>query len=615
MKRQCRCLTLKSQRCRRSATCGHYCQQHVLIGGGNPDQLWTEFMQNEKFNTRLWIDQSLGDLSPENPADIETIKQGFVKSDPTTKKKYLRWILQSYQDGGNHMYQDVVGQMSDALIHFQKIAKLIKEPQLSPRDKDLSTYCGLFGCIRKETAMRGLYDLLEQYPALSSSVKKSRQTSKDEAKKVFEDGVATIYHPTTKEAAVAYGRGTRWCTSGTKQNMFKEYSKQGPLYIIIPKKPHNRAGHPVGSPQWRPDKYQLHLPTGSLMNELDEPMSLTDYHVYHNTLIEFLKQIKFDPNSKDLKGRRPLQVTNNEVMVMLLVELGAEPNVPNGPLRWVRAPETIEFLLQHHADPNVTDKLGQTLLFSVKDVQTAQLLLKYGADPFIKDNKGRTLLHAIKESAVIELLLRIGLDPNAEDSDGQTPLYMAKTVEKMDLLLKSGAKANMHNKRGETPLHISNNAEIVALLLAHNADPNGVNEFGQTPLHIQRDPIVIELLLAHGANPDAKNQYGSTPLHINCGLLENVTILLRHKANPNIKNMYGETPLHSLVSAGKEVPNDWKIVLLLLQAGANINAKDLKGKTPLDKTFYNPQLKQFLSQHGAKSGKFIPPQEQEKDLV
>ncbi len=69
-----------------------------------------------------------------------------------------------------------------------------------------------------------------------------------------------IYRPTTEAGSKCYGHQTKWCTAANKNNMFDEYNKEGPLFIIMSKL--NKK-----------DKYQIHFETGQLMDPLDKSVS------------------------------------------------------------------------------------------------------------------------------------------------------------------------------------------------------------------------------------------------------------------------------------------------------------------------------------------------------
>jgi len=67
-----------------------------------------------------------------------------------------------------------------------------------------------------------------------------------------------IYVPLNRGAGVKYGKGTRWCTASTSSsNYYDRYSRQGYLYIIMPKGGQDE------------DKFQFHLESDSFMDSAD----------------------------------------------------------------------------------------------------------------------------------------------------------------------------------------------------------------------------------------------------------------------------------------------------------------------------------------------------------
>lgn len=76
-----------------------------------------------------------------------------------------------------------------------------------------------------------------------ASKREMRKADKTGAKKVFENEVITVRHITTYEAAVIYGKGTKWCVSSTETRpgypmsigrmYFNHYTSEGNLYYLL----------------------------------------------------------------------------------------------------------------------------------------------------------------------------------------------------------------------------------------------------------------------------------------------------------------------------------------------------------------------------------------------
>jgi hypothetical protein len=109
-----------------------------------------------------------------------------------------------------------------------------------------------------------------------------KQADKGQAKTVFENDSVRIIVPKDQNAACYYGQGTRWCTASTKgANYFNQYSKDGNLYILLPKKPKHEG-----------EKYQLHFSSGQFMDEEDRQVEnvveLLDMRF--GNLVEFFRE-------------------------------------------------------------------------------------------------------------------------------------------------------------------------------------------------------------------------------------------------------------------------------------------------------------------------------------
>lgn len=101
----------------------------------------------------------------------------------------------------------------------------------------------------------------------------------------------------------------------------------------------------------------------------------------------------------------------------------------------------IALLLQAGADPNTTNKEGETWLHLAaaggNNVPVIESLAKYGVDLNRKNNRGKTAVHIAAEKKLIDVLdalLDLGADPNIKDDRGWTLL---------DQLAKNGDRDSM----------------------------------------------------------------------------------------------------------------------------------------------------------------------------
>jgi len=221
----------------------------------------------------------------------------FISSDPSRNKKFTDWLIKSYIRGGISRIEDL-SRAIEALIDFNY---LLDNKKFEKGYGDINNYFGLISGTEKGKIKFGLEKVIDEYaPQLESlrNVKKqkieSKESGKEGGKLVFENDKATVIQPLTTEGACYYGRGTKWCTASTKgENMFSEYSKDGPMYIIFPKK----QGHPT-------EKYQFHHFSEQYMNELDEevdPLWLFDKFDLPQEIPKAI--IEFPPKNKELYSK------------------------------------------------------------------------------------------------------------------------------------------------------------------------------------------------------------------------------------------------------------------------------------------------------------------------
>jgi len=144
----------------------------------------------------------------------------LVDIDPTNKKKYIDWIAKVFVE--NKMHPTDISKFG-VLREFNTLLEKGKLP-VDKRD------------INKYKTVEALYDEVKKYEGdvSTTQIKKEAKTS---TKVVFENDLAAVYHPTTRESSCLYGKHTKWCTSGNKNNRFNDYFYEGNvnLYYVIPK--------------------------------------------------------------------------------------------------------------------------------------------------------------------------------------------------------------------------------------------------------------------------------------------------------------------------------------------------------------------------------------------
>ena len=181
---------------------------------------------------------------------VSNLLKYFEDADPTPNKQYTEWIVRRYIDGGIRYLEDVDSTVAEnlAIYHELKTRRMIP-PELMD-----------IGKVKGKDVVRFYRAVYNIYRELPDQVEKA----KGNAKEFYDDADIRIVVPADKTAACYYGQGTQWCTASTKAtNYFDHYNSQGPLYIIIPKKPEHEG-----------EKYQLHFGTDFYANENDSGVPL-----------------------------------------------------------------------------------------------------------------------------------------------------------------------------------------------------------------------------------------------------------------------------------------------------------------------------------------------------
>ncbi|KAL6624649.1 hypothetical protein ACP70R_031970 [Stipagrostis hirtigluma subsp. patula] len=204
-----------------------------------------------------------------------------------------------------------------------------------------------------------------------------------------------------------------------------------------------------------------------------------------------------------------------EVCAFLVDELGlpVDPKDDDGETPLIHAArlgrlDTVEYLLDHGADPSLASSLGATALHhaaGIGKLEVMKLLLSKGADVESESDAGTPLVWAAGhgQQDAVKLLLEHNAKPNTETDDGITPLLSAVAAGSLpclEVLIQAGADPNIR-AGGATPLHIaadSGNIEVIKCLLKAGGDPNTCDDDGLKPIQVaalRNNREVVELLL------------------------------------------------------------------------------------------------------------------------
>jgi len=224
----------------------------------------------------------LRELEPEQ--QVDAVLQKAEAADPTPNKKYVLWIVRQFVKNGLK-YEDINEFLQQDIEQFHQLPKQRKQ-QLDI-ETDINKY--------KWQDIRSIADKLKSVDVDSESDAKLDYENIDDMKVLYVGDMGQLVIPETREASCEIGSGTRWCTAATQSdNMFDEYSGDGPLYVWIPSRKMPEKS--------KSNKFQFHFPSVQFMNENDDeidPELINYFRTKHPVLKKLFakgeKEIAQDP--------------------------------------------------------------------------------------------------------------------------------------------------------------------------------------------------------------------------------------------------------------------------------------------------------------------------------
>jgi lambda repressor-like predicted transcriptional regulator len=124
-----------------------------------------------------------------------------------------------------------------------------------------------------------LEDIIDNLIPEISKRQEKLEIKKEGADVVKKGSDGIILKLKTKEAACYYGKGTKWCTAGNKNNAFDEYNEDGPLYVFI-----SNDGR----------KFQFHFESWQFTDEKDQKINVKELMEKYPTVNSFFKDKEKD---------------------------------------------------------------------------------------------------------------------------------------------------------------------------------------------------------------------------------------------------------------------------------------------------------------------------------
>jgi ankyrin repeat protein len=243
---------------------------------------------------------------------------------------------------------------------------------------------------------------------------------------------------------------------------------------------------------------------------------------------------------------------------------------------WVGSVDAMKLLLDHGADPNLTNSAGSTaLMLATTEIAKVRTLVARGANVNLVTARGRTALFLAamsdRSADIVRLLISAGADVKVVDGMKMTVLHSAALGNDADtvrVLLDAGLDANARDFQEFTPLIYAasnTNLSMVRLLLAKGADVNAVSNDGS----FQKVK----------AGTLGQGQFTALIMAAPFGSTELVKTLLDAGAKVNVQDVRGMTPLMLAVATDRQNAD---LVRALLAKGADVNIKSRSGETALD---------------------------------
>ena len=225
-------------------------------------------------------------LKNHNINDVSDFIQSILNAD-ITKGKYARFLIEAFLND-KFLEEDLIGSLNStvgqAISFFDKHKGKLPVHERSVYALNPKTSEALY------QSPGDLWNSVKQYQGELSG----KELKKEEQEKIYretefvykdEETGFQIISPLTKESAKWWGKGTRWCTSAENNNMFWDYAKDAPLFILL-----------------MPDKQKLQLWKDDnsivFMDESDNSVS-REYIEQHWSVLEpiclWLKKYEFIP--------------------------------------------------------------------------------------------------------------------------------------------------------------------------------------------------------------------------------------------------------------------------------------------------------------------------------
>ena len=192
------------------------------------------------------------DLQSGVPGSVHDYFNGVMGEAPEHHKL---WIAKRYVSGGVAHTEDIPGTLNLLRRHDELLGQGNISGGMLPK---LKTNAELYSFVNKNDPDKDV--------AVGNEKINSELVKPHEYTVTGENAHWTEITPHTENASCYFGKGSNWCTAPTgnnSSNLFKDYIKQGPTHILIPK-----------APRYQGEKYQVHAPTQQVTDETNTSVDI-----------------------------------------------------------------------------------------------------------------------------------------------------------------------------------------------------------------------------------------------------------------------------------------------------------------------------------------------------
>ena len=206
----------------------------------------------------------------DDQAKLNSLLDQLDQIDPTQNNQYVRWLIREYSRGSFKIEDSQ--RVQNVLNQFISVQKRLDK-------KDLNQY-----------KFHDLEDTMDKIFSPDIDQSNDNEDFPEDTTVLYNGPLGWLVIPESEEASCDLGRGTKWCTAASNDNMFDDYSNGGPLYIW-------RDNQEGGA------KYQFHFKTTSFMDARDRSIGTEklNYFRTEHPVLKKLFKMKEVEISKDPK--------------------------------------------------------------------------------------------------------------------------------------------------------------------------------------------------------------------------------------------------------------------------------------------------------------------------